>query len=304
MLKARTYHCFCSTLILREEVLITRKQRKKYIEPTIFYDEAGRRYEEIKKMIRRLEESLKKAPDGKINIRKCNGTTQFYLRENPSDKTGKYLPKGEQAIIKKYIQKSYNEKALKILKNELKILESVIANSYNSKASIYQFSEQIQQLFSNVSADVKQFINPIDISDKDYADAWLSVEYEGKQVDDDMACFETDNGEKVRSKSELTIANTLYRKGIPYRYEYPLILKNGIRIHPDFTVLNVKQRKEIIWEHRGMMDDEGYARNAVDRNKLYMLNGFHLGINLVITEETSVKPLGTDEIKDVIDNYF
>lgn len=39
----------------------------------------------------------------------------------------------------------------------------------------------------------------------------------------------TDKGERVKSKSELTIANALYRSKIPYKYECPIILHNGIK---------------------------------------------------------------------------
>ena len=43
-------------------------------------------------------------------------------------------------------------------------------------------------------------------------------------------------GEKVRSKSEVNIANMLHEKGIPYRYEEELQLRNGKIVSPDFTI--------------------------------------------------------------------
>lgn len=73
-------------------------------------------------------------------------------------------------------------------------------------------------------------------------------EYRGKGFDESTSEFYTAKGEKVRSKSEVIIADVLSREGIPYRYEYPLYLKGIGKVHPDFTVLNVKQRKEIYWE--------------------------------------------------------
>ena len=78
------------------------------------------------------------------------------------------------------------------------------------------------------------------------------------------------------------------------------MLANGKVIYPDFTVLKVSERKVIYWEHRGMMDDREYARNAVNRIKSYNKNGVFLGENLILTEETSTDPLGTDEIETVI----
>ncbi len=119
-----------------------------------------------------------------------------------------------------------------------------------------------------------------------------------------LAGIFTGKMEPVRLKSELNIANALAVKGIPYKYECPLILKNGTRIHPDFTVLNVKERKQIYWEHRGMMDDKDYATRSVLRIKTYMKNGIVIGDQLIITEETSLNPLGTNEIDAIIKEFF
>lgn len=91
---------------------------------------------------------------------------------------------------------------------------------------------------------------------------------------------------------------------IPFKYECPLKLKNGNIIHPDFTVLNVRLREQIFWEHRGMLDDRDYCKHAVVRLNDYTKNGIILGKNLIITEEISSVPLGTDIITKTIKNYL
>lgn len=70
-----------------------------------------------------------------------------------------------------------------------------------------------------------------------------------------------------------------------------------------FTLLDIRKRREVYWEHRGMMDDRNYLKHAVQRVKDYRKEGIYVGDNLLITEETSVLPLGTDEILSVI-QYF
>ena len=40
------------------------------------------------------------------------------------------------------------------------------------------------------------------------------------------------------------------------------ILSNRI-IHPDFTVLNVRTREILYWEHLGMMDNKEYIESAL-----------------------------------------
>ncbi len=92
----------------------------------------------------------------------------------------------------------------------------------------------------------------------------------------------TMNGENVRSKSEVIVANLLAHLGIEYVYEQPLEFddrgtrmngkdkENGARaIRPDFTVKNTKDGRPIYIEHLGMMDNYSYRVDWNDRLKLY-----------------------------------
>ena len=54
---------------------------------------------------------------------------------------------------------------------------------------------------------------------------WSSEPFTGKEMTGEAPDYETDKGEIVRSKSELIIANTLAKLGIPYKYECPLFLR-------------------------------------------------------------------------------
>lgn len=96
----------------------------------------------------------------------------------------------------------------------------------------------------------------------------------------------------------------LNREGIPYRYEYPLYL-NGIgSIYPDFTVLNVRLRKELFWEHLGMMDDTIYVEKAIQKITYYEENGIFPGDNLILTYETKQNPLNQKTVKLMIQHYL
>ena len=83
-------------------------------------------------------------------------------------------------------------------------------------------------------------------------------------------------GERVRSKSEAMIADTLYRLKIPYKYECPLTIRrktgtsrNTKTIYPDFTCLNVRLRQEFVWEH---FNRYGHPKDEVV-NKLRIVTG-------------------------------
>ena len=264
---------------------------------TSLYVEAERRYKELTECKLETERELQKAPSGIIHVVKSGNRIQFYLRANKSDRGGKYIHKSETNTIKTLIQKAYQEKVMKLLKIEAKNLELLLKKSDN-------ITEKMKCLYSDLPVQIKCYINPVDMSDEDFAARWQSIPYVGKEIPDYVPVYETTNGERVRSKSELTIANMLAERGIPYKYECPKTLMNGKVFYPDFTVLDVKARKEIYWEHRGMMDDRDYARQAVFKLKSLMKNGIILGDNLIMTEETSTNPLGTDEIESIIINHF
>ncbi len=269
------------------------QNRNSLIKPTDIHEEARRRYEELKKIKAEKEAALSKMPEGSIHVVRNRMEVQYYLRTEPTDKSGKYIPKRETSKIRYYLQKSYDEKVLKLLNIEIHSLEKYLIKSDGN-------AEIIRSLYSKNPNEVKNFIKPVDISDEDFSRQWAEIPYMAKEIADYVPLYETKRKERVRSKSELNIANMLAAFGVPYKYECPLKLANGTVIYPDFTILDVKNRKEIYWEHRGMMDDKDYAKQAVLRLKMLMKNGIYLGKNLIITEETSVNPLGTDEIEAVI----
>lgn len=268
--------------------------KRQYLKPTNLYQEAKRRLEELYPVQSKLEKRLKTYPEGKIHIVKSRSRIQYYLRTDPKDRSGIYLSKKEEKKIKTFLQKKYDEATIKQVNLEIKKLESILKN----------FNSDIQKNYSDYPQEIKKYISPIDISDEDYIKEWMFIPYEHKVVSQDIPVYLTDNGERVQSKSELNIANTLHKMDIPYKYECPLILADGRTIHPDFTILDVLKRREIYWEHRGMMDDRMYLKHAVQRLKDYTKSGIFLGDNLFITEETSTLPLGTNEIECVIRYFF
>ena len=130
---------------------------------------------------------------------------------------------------------------------------------------------------------------------------WERVTYQGNPFDEqDTSEFFSDKGERMRSKSEVLIANSLFHRGIPYKYEYPIILNNGKIRYPDFTILNMKRRKVFYWEHLGKMGDNDYVIRNVRKISEYGKSGIVLGDKLLLTMETESIPLSTKDIENVI----
>lgn len=77
----------------------------------------------------------------------------------------------------------------------------------------------------------------------------------------------TTDGNFVRSKSEVIIANALHAAGIAYRYEEPLCYCGG-KILSDFTIYLPNGRK-IFWEHVGMLGVEDYDKRWAEKLRVY-----------------------------------
>lgn len=182
----------------------------------------------------------------------------------------------------------------RLLKLEKESLEKFLKKTVS-------IDEKIKEIYSKNPQEIKDYIIPVDVSDEDYIQGWISTQFNKKYISEEVTTYKTNRNEYVRSKSELNIANTLSKMGVPYVYEKPFTLYNGQIIYPDFTLLDIRRRKEIYWEHRGMMDDVNYAINSVQRIKQLNKSGVVIGDNLIITEETKDFQLGTDEIERIVE---
>ena len=245
-----------------------------------------------------------------MRIVQNNGNFQFYLRENKSDLQGKYLPRSQEKLARVLIQKDYDIKSVAALVNELEYLRKILQNyNKNSASATYEHLTKTRQSLTE----------PLTLSDSAYAEKWLSVEYKHKGFDPQQTLLFTDNNERVRSKSEALIANALKSNGVPYRYEFPVVLnKIGkssthskycddsdlCTFYPDFYCLNLRTRQEYIWEHFGLMNDSDYANNAAGKIVLYQSNGYFPGKNLITTMETRVHSLSSMNIKQIINEYL
>ena len=154
------------------------------------------------------------------------------------------------------------------------------------------------------------------LTDDQYAARWQDVSWTGRPFAPDAPYICTAHGERVRSKSEVIIADTLLRYNIPYRYEFPITLKrinpddirrdfgSSITLHPDFLCLNTRTRSEFFWEHFGLMDDPDYSKNAAGKLRLYTENGILPGRNLIITMETQTEPPSIKALEKLIEELL
>lgn len=108
--------------------------------------------------------------------------------------------------------------------------------------------------------------------------------------------YSTSKGDKVRSKSEVIIANLLFQNSIKYEYEKRLYYnENDLSILPDFTI-HLPDGREIYWEHLGMIGTEDYDKRWLKKLKIY--NDFFPGMMVKTYEGASL----TDAAISIINN--
>ncbi|MBP5183870.1 MAG: hypothetical protein J6113_02040 [Lachnospiraceae bacterium] len=249
----------------------------------------------IIQLISNINSKIKASPNGYLRVVKKWNSYQYYQRSSKKDVQGKYLPQNQLPLATALAQKDYDTKLLAALEKQLRAIDKFIKD-YDPAAPA--------AIYEDLTAPRKQLVTPVFVGDEDYEKQWLSVPYEKMGFKPDDPVFYTDRGERVRSKSEVLIANELYRHGIPYRYEYPVYI-NGVKMAvPDFNCLNVRLRKEYYWEHLGMMGKEEYAnRNAAKIEKYTLAKDFD-ETSLILTFETDRHPLNTRVIEEKIRTYL
>ena len=247
----------------------------------------------MREIIYSARHRLEAAPEGNIRIVRHRDGYQCYLRKDPTDPSGHFIRKSERGVIKPLIQKAYDQKVLAAAEKQYAVIKRFL-DHYDGNV--------LAKIYAKLSDIRKENVDPIELPDSEFRKRWEAVPFIPKEMDRNIPEHYTGKGERVRSKSEVMIADALAQAGIAYRYECPLVL-DGKTMHPDFTILRMSDRKEIYWEHLGMMDREDYCQSAILRIRFYESNGLCLGRNLILTFETSELPINHAVIGRAIRSY-
>ena len=254
--------------------------------------EIENRIQTLERLKDKKEKSLSQAPKGSLKISKSKNRIQYYNRFPKDHDKGIYLGKDKSELIKKLAQKDYDQRIVKAADSEIKFL-----NRYKDNLETFLKEDVAENVYEHLSGERKMLVKPVVLPDDQLIEQWQNQTFERKGFRDHFPEYYTEKGERVRSKSEILIANTLMSMNIPYHFELPLVLKNGNLIHPDFTILHVKKRKTIYLEHLGMMDDVGYNEDTISRLNDYEENNIILGDRLFLTYETRKSPLNIRILK-------
>ena len=259
------------------------------------YFELRQKQEELKSIILETTQFLKKAPKGNLRIVNKGNVQQYYHITEKNDTRGIYIKAGNRRLARMLAQKDYCKKLKQEAEKELKAIDRAIQDCH---------PEGLQNICRNMTEYRKPLIQPIVQPAEDYIREWLEKPYERLYFSPEDKPYYTRNGERVRSKSEIIIADALAERGIPYKYECPVFIPGIGHIYIDFTLLMPHSRKEKYLEHFGMMDNEKYLQSFFKKVSTYTQNGLIPGDNLIMTFESSFYPLNTKELGFMLDRLI
>lgn len=110
---------------------------------------------------------------------------------------------------------------------------------------------------------------------------------------------QTASGDRVRSKSEVIIADALFYNGVPFSYEREWIIEGDQVLSPDFTI-DCLTGEMLIWEHLGLISDPIYRDKWFVKRAIYASKGWIEGKNLFITQDGVGGSINSKTIFDIV----
>lgn len=266
-------------------------------------EQAKRELKKLEKIYQSANEFLDQAPRGFLKCQKKKELIYYYHQYKVDTKKSwirKYINKNDFSLAKNLAQKHYAQAVKPIIEKNLKILKQFIGEYH---------PEEIEKIYDDLPSNRKILVDPYQISREERIRRWQQEEYEKNESYPENLRYETMQGEYVRSKSELIIADILYqhRNDILYKYERPLCLIMDGRektIYPDFTILNINTGEIVYWEHAGLMNDPHYADGFVKKMNTYISNGLRPGKDVLFSYESVTNPLEIGVIRKMVEDII
>ncbi len=263
-------------------------------------DALKRQKQQLETIVHTLERKQKNNSTGSLRVSTVNGKIRFYLSQEENGRhVSHYLSETKESfLIKKLAQQSYEQKMLLTARKQLAAIQSFL-KTYKENA--------LSDVYTDLHEGRRSLVDPVVPDVREYIRQWESVTYAPGIFDPDLPEIYSERNERVRSKSEKIIADKYLYLHKPYRYEYPItLMEDGeLKIYrPDFTVLNPRTCYEFYHEHLGKMDDPGYLKRNLKKIETYIQNGIFPGDKLILTHETSYKPLDMEQLNLMIEKYL
>lgn len=241
---------------------------------------------DLKMQLQIANKELEASPKGNIvRVKRGYKYTFFQVYNEQNERVRKSITK-DAVMINALARKAYLNTETKILEKDIKALTAFIQN----------FEEPI---YENIIAALPERFQQYDLVKHDQR-VWSSQPYRQSRYMPHRKNHTTSRGLKVRSKSELLIAEKLSEHGIPFRYEQILEIE-GAEYAPDFTILR-PDGKLIYWEHCGLTSDSRYMSHHWQKMQIYASAGITPWKNLIVTYDDENGFLNLAAVEAEIEN--
>lgn len=190
-------------------------------------------------------------------------------------------------MIKALARKEFNSKALKIFSNNIAALRRAIDRQvpFDPDQILQSMTKAYALLPEEYFFDREKLIIAEDLDDDllikvKRHEAWWKKPYKEYWGYPEKKEKRTSRGQKVRSVSEMLIAEALYKYSIPFHYEEELEV-DGKTFAPDFTFEGSDYRPFYL-DYFGMMDNAKYAKRNIIKLDDYYDIGLIPGDNLIV----------------------
>ncbi len=251
-------------------------------------------------------EEVAKLPEGYILTRNIGGKQRLYrrIRIGVGNYSDTYLKESDKLLREKMARKVFLEKLVESQTQSAALIEKSIPLLRKAETVC---DEKV--ILENLPEGLRKLVKIQKPSDNKALAKFLDINPNmmKNQHKINTGLF-TKQGEEVRSKSELIIANMLHDAGIPYHYE--LVLAFSVEpgfidvAFPDFTVMNIRTGKIMYWEHFGMLDTQKYFSDYVKKMENYSAYGYLPGRDVILSFETSESGLKTKTVAALINQFL
>lgn len=232
---------------------------------------------------RQLEEQkqeLKKMPKGHLNVRHdLKQPGYVWVRQRPDGSGGgsRYERKsitGRTQLVHQLARKKYLETSIRLLSEEIDRTNRFL------KSSRPPTPDNVLELLPRA---YKSLPEEMFFPARTAAGRWAAGAYKQNSLYLEEKIHTTGRGLKVRSKSELFIADKLDMYGLLFQYDAMIYFEDHA-FSPDFTIPTTDGMR--YWEHCGRMDEPHYRSRNKWKLTMYEKMGIVPWKNLIITYDS------------------
>ena len=234
----------------------------------------------------RYEFELEGMPDGKLVHVKAADGERYYVEVRDGERPSRRGITRRPDLVATFARKEYLRKALAVIDHDVRTLERAVRRykRFDPEEVVGSLSSAYRDL------PLDAFYHPLvdtvalslDATDEQRIASHAAWGAEAPGPSDYLPegrTLRTSRGERMRSKAEVLIAETLYSYGIPFRYEQELEA-GGATFHPDFTFEGAGG-KGFYLEFCGMMDDPAYVEGHKRKRSAYEAAGIAEWDNII-----------------------